>query len=30
MVANSIERIVAARPGWRTVAELAPAHPTAG
>jgi len=27
MVANSIDRIVAARPGWRTVAELAPAHP---
>jgi 4-hydroxy-tetrahydrodipicolinate reductase len=27
MVANSIDRIVDARPGWRTVAELAPAHP---
>jgi hypothetical protein len=30
MVANSIERIVDARPGWRTVAELAPAHPHGG
>jgi len=27
MTANSIERIVAARPGWVTVAELAPAFP---
>ncbi len=29
MVANSIDRIIAARPGWRTVAELAPAYPGA-
>ena len=28
MIANSIERIVNARPGWRTVAELAPAYPS--
>jgi 2,4-diaminopentanoate dehydrogenase len=28
MMANSIERIVRALPGWRTVAELAPAHPS--
>jgi len=27
MLANSIDRIVSARPGWRTVAELLPAHP---
>ena len=29
MTANSIDRIVAARPGWVTVAELAPAFPAA-
>jgi hypothetical protein len=28
MLANSIERIVNARPGWRTVAELVPAYPS--
>jgi 2,4-diaminopentanoate dehydrogenase len=28
MLANSIERIVNARPGWRTVAELEPAYPS--
>jgi 2,4-diaminopentanoate dehydrogenase len=27
MIANSIRRLVAARPGWLTVAELPPAHP---
>ena len=27
MIANSVERILAARPGWVTVAELAPAFP---
>ena len=27
MTANSIDRIVAARPGWVTIAELAPAFP---
>lgn len=27
MVANSVDRIVAARPGWRTVADLPPAAP---
>ena len=30
MLANSIDRIVAARPGWRTVAELPPAFPRVG
>jgi 2,4-diaminopentanoate dehydrogenase len=30
MVTNSVERIVNARPGWRTVAELTPAHPYLG
>jgi hypothetical protein len=29
MIANSFERIVNARPGWRTVAELQPAYPCA-
>jgi 2,4-diaminopentanoate dehydrogenase len=28
MLANSVARIVDARPGWRTVAELVPAHPS--
>ena len=27
MIANSIRRVMAARPGWLTVAELPPAHP---
>ena len=27
MVANSVERVIAARPGWVTVAEMAPAYP---
>ncbi|MDP2291419.1 MAG: hypothetical protein Q8M22_09520 [Actinomycetota bacterium] len=27
MVANSVERVLAARPGWVTVAEMQPAHP---
>lgn len=27
MVANSVERVIAARPGWVTVAEMAPAFP---
>lgn len=27
MVANSVERVLAARPGWVTVAEMMPAHP---
>ena len=27
MVANSVERVLAARPGWVTVAEMLPAHP---
>jgi len=30
MLANSIDRIIAARPGWRTVAELLPAFPCIG
>jgi hypothetical protein len=29
VIANSLERLVAAEPGWRTVADLPPAHPTA-
>jgi hypothetical protein len=27
MVANSVERVMAARPGWVTVADMAPAFP---
>jgi 4-hydroxy-tetrahydrodipicolinate reductase len=27
LIANSIRRVIAAPPGWRTVAELPPAHP---
>jgi 2,4-diaminopentanoate dehydrogenase len=30
MLANSVQRIVDARPGWRTVAELMPAYPFVG
>ncbi len=29
MIANSVDRIVLSRPGWRTVAELVPAFPSA-
>jgi hypothetical protein len=29
MVANSVERVIAARPGWVTVAEMQPAYPAA-
>ncbi len=29
MIANSVDRIVRSRPGWRTVAELVPAFPSA-
>lgn len=30
MVANSVQRVLAARPGWVTVAEMMPAYPASG
>ena len=30
ILANSFERVISARPGWLTVADLPPAHPRAG